>query len=1702
MALDPLRISNPGLIASGLRSTFARAKRPEDEQPALNAYAGQFDALQQQRNTQPTIPEMGFRKAFMDSSPDMRNFTLGRLDNILKQPDHPLYSSAARQLASIKDVTDAPYQAPVGQSKGIVGGLQSAVDTGKKLFVESVIPAVTLSGSRAPDTGEIIVSQKQVSSNPEYYANLNKVGQMKSGDIVFTTPNNRPLTPKDEVLNAAQAYLLARTPAVLSSGNPIIAGAKQGGVFGAVNSFGTGHNEIAPKNIQEQIGKTVGQTVAGAATGAAIGGVAGYGARLLEKGINYVRSPEALTQSGHIQPGADLTVPNSGNSQYTTKLLDKAQQDLRGGKISQKQFDAFATDHFTQTNGRLPTKQELAGYNPDASSPLAAKLKEQYTNQPTLPQGFKANKNGDVVNVKTGKVATARDIESAQAGHQLNNQELLNLDRKGTNPIYDNYTGPLNKTPKTAMAPVEVKNGLLTQAKTAMVESDEPVLATLRKIEKQTGQEGLADKFMYDSGLVTRSNAIANSKLAGNKNLNQALRGLDSKQLGEFNLYAAARSELYNAKNGLKTSAPVADLREIYNNLHGQYGTRFDAMNNFYKDYAKDLYNAGIIDKATLKNFTSNPDYIRTQREMGDLVGVSFGKGQGYSLGSTLASQKRTGSLRDMQPADLTAMEYAQKAQLEIQKNQAATNLIDSLEKGGLAKKLVGADDVAFRREMYKYLKDTKLPPIKKVHEYSDANVRNSLEGVASNLGIDVKRVLNNRGDWAGRSHTGANKIELKAGAPERTMLHEIGHQLDEKFGIQDTVLGAGRSLPERTLGAQIRKATEAGDKELAAGLTKQSLLNKEVRKLAALRYEGKTPSQNFANYTRSSEEKVAVMFEAYLHAPQRFKAVAPNLYKEFTGFLKAHEETAAITRLKPSLVLEKNIVQSRPDNPALSQARQEAYKAALARADLPTRNKNTIKRMVNGIPEVYEVPAEIKQVVDNINPYQLNALTKIVAAPKRIFQATTTGLSAPFAAANYAKDQATAAINSKNVLATHKPSNIFNGLWQASKDFGVNNNDPAWQKFLAHSGDVTQFDLLRNAKNAKQMSRQIRLGETGRVGNMVMSPIRTAEDLVSITEKATRFQNFKGVYDNAIKAGEGETAALQKATLAAWQGTVDFNRFGTWGKTINLLVPYFNSGIQGSRTLARSFATRPVATTAKAMAFVGMPLVGATAWNLSDPERKRVYDNIPEFEKENNIVVIPPGSSGQNEDGTYNVWKLPMPQGYANLVTPARRTMESFANKSPADFQRIAADMIGAISGPINTNSATQTMSSLIPQAVKPLVQQAANKDYFTNKQIVPDYINQATNAAGDPISEPQKTYSYTSGTARMIGNALNQSPIRVEKFLKDTFGKVGQYGLNASDNALATAGVIPKDQIGGVSIPEDVARRFTKTQSIVNENRSSGAKYFDDVKQATGRLNPNEKAAFNTLHPSNTNFLGEDIFDENKRITKYTKAGVYLQFPKVFEADRALDQKQREKGYPGNPLYDLPKDQLTRVLLKATLPPGSKDPELSNLYKQEWYQDYNTKRSDYYNQLKAKLASEGRTMTASDNPYPETPPEVQRTMDYYSSLPKGTGARSAFIRTNPGAFQAMTNQWAAVDAWENKERVAIGLSPIAAADQLSNSSGSSGSSSYKKSYSKTYSPKIKPFYYSQGYKTPRKLGKPAVSVPRKVGAAPIKIVAKKSKA
>lgn len=169
-------------------------------------------------------------------------------------------------------------------------------------------------------------------------------------------------------------------------------------------------------------------------------------------------------------------------------------------------------------------------------------------------------------------------------------------------------------------------------------------------------------------------------------------------------------------------------------------------------------------------------------------------------------------------------------------------------------------------------------PPELEVEEYYDSILVDQLLSFASSIGVKHKRVMKISGSRVGEASTDGT-VTTKFGSPESVLVHEIGHQLGFKWGLYDWIQAST-------------------DKDTGK-------VNREWRALADARLEGEqSPSQTRKRYVRKQEEKEAVLLQAYITAPAKFKQLAPTLYTKFEKFLKDHAELRPLLDVKPSLSL------------------------------------------------------------------------------------------------------------------------------------------------------------------------------------------------------------------------------------------------------------------------------------------------------------------------------------------------------------------------------------------------------------------------------------------------------------------------------------------------------------------------------------------------------------------------------------------------------------------------------------------------------------------------------------------------------------------------------------------------------------------------------------------------------------------------------
>lgn len=536
----------------------------------------------------------------------------------------------------------------------------------------------------------------------------------------------------------------------------------------------------------------------------------------------------------------------------------------------------------------------------------------------------------------------------------------------------------------------------------------------------------------------------------------------------------------------------------------------------------------------------------------------------------------------------------------------------------------------------------------------------------------------------------------------------------------------------------------------------------------------------------------------------------------------------------------------------------------------------NTFSFLENGVKKTFETTPEIASAAKFLDKRQLGFIGNIFATPVRLARVGITGVNIPFIAANLAKDQVSAFINSDHALQTSiaNPKVFLKSIWTA---IGHGNEYDNW---IRSAGGGTSFDISRSEPNTSIA--QIRSGKNvkSKIGYTVTHPsqlLRTVESIVSRGEETTRLQQYIGTRDALIKQGRTPQDAEILATKASRQNTVDFARSGDWGKALNSVFLYMNAGIQGSRTLLRNLEQKPVQTATKIGLSVFVPVAAVTAWNLSDPKRAAAYNDIQNYEKDNNLVIVPPNPTKDPKTGKWNVIKVPFSQEVASLTVPIRKGIEGLKGYDGPGFGDFASAIIGSTTS-LNAQNPSQIAGQFIPQAIKPELEATLNKNTFTNTDIVPQYIN---GQASKNLPPNMQAYPDTSGTAREIGGVLNTSPLKVNQFIHSTLGGVGDQVINASDRAQASAGIIPKEQIGGQSITQGLAGRFSQ---------AAGGQQLNNLYSKGTTVGPSSPAMKNT---NNGNTLGSNIVENRGKYYVSLGNGNVKSYNSLKEAQNVLVTK-----------------------------------------------------------------------------------------------------------------------------------------------------------------------------------------------------------------
>jgi hypothetical protein len=422
-----------------------------------------------------------------------------------------------------------------------------------------------------------------------------------------------------------------------------------------------------------------------------------------------------------------------------------------------------------------------------------------------------------------------------------------------------------------------------------------------------------------------------------------------------------------------------------------------------------------------------------------------------------------------------------------------------------------------------------------------------------------------------------------------------------------------------------------------------------------------------------------------------------------------------------------------------------------------------------------------LMKAMKNIGPDTSNFLIRTLGSINRVLSSLNTSYNPEFVVGNFARDVQTAVLNlmaeqsrdDGKVMGEKIAKQTVKDIPKAMKAVyrGLRNKDEAqggeWQKWFrefreagAKTGWFDMKDIDGQSADLQSMISMAKGGVKGNTMKWLKATAKMVDDLNGSVENAVRLS----AYVNARKAGLSEA----KAASLAKNMTVNFNRRGEVGTTLNALYMFANASIQGSMNFARTMVGlkgekgdpiwQRLNTAQKVAAGLVMGSFAIAMMNRAgageDDDGENWYDKVPDYVKERNLVIMK-SLLGGDQDGSY--WTIPLPYGY-NIFHAFGNSAEAVTNGNTS-IGEAATDLTLAALGsfsPIGFQQ-SQSLTGTIARNITPTIGKPI-ADVLANENFMGTSIYSENFPFGTPQPESQLGRRSTPEGYKAIAEFLNE--------------------------------------------------------------------------------------------------------------------------------------------------------------------------------------------------------------------------------------------------------------------------------------------------------------------------------------------------------
>lgn len=327
--------------------------------------------------------------------------------------------------------------------------------------------------------------------------------------------------------------------------------------------------------------------------------------------------------------------------------------------------------------------------------------------------------------------------------------------------------------------------------------------------------------------------------------------------------------------------------------------------------------------------------------------------------------------------------------------------------------------------------------------------------------------------------------------------------------------------------------------------------------------------------------------------------------------------------------------------------------------------------------------------------------------------------------------------------------------------------------------------------------------------------PLKRLLDIMTyipeLSEQSTRFRVFERNYEAYKNKGGSEIDARTKAAIESRDATQDFGRTGTAMREINQLIP-FSAARVGS---VYTFSEKVTQNTKKTMSRIALLSVLAMLIKAIGYDDKEI-EELNQRKKSDNFVL--------NIGGT--IVTIKKPQGVLRSILSLEEYILDLATGHIEEGKE--GEMLGKwLETALMDNLPADEVGGLVPNAIAPIIENAYNKDFYYNSDIVKSYDLD--------LPDSQQYYDYTSQLAIALGKIFDYSPAKIDNLISGYFGGLGTQVTNIIDNISGKLGLSVEKPAMGIE-DNTIGKRFVVN---VNENSASIDEVYTLKDELTKKLN-----------------------------------------------------------------------------------------------------------------------------------------------------------------------------------------------------------------------------------------------------------------------